>query len=161
MGCLGVHFALVEKDARRLARARDYDALNDMICEIEERWDKKWLQETDKAWDAIHRCLTDGDLDVGFTPLGRVIYADRNLFRGDDMFVSLLTPKRVAASAAAMADIDKKWMRERYFAIDPRAYDAVLDDDDFEYTWGWFVPLRAFFKKAAKAERWVTFTVSY
>ena len=30
--------------------------------EIEEPWDEEWLLEMDKAWDAIHRCLTDGRL---------------------------------------------------------------------------------------------------
>jgi hypothetical protein len=65
---LGVHFALVEKDARRMQRARGNDALQEVLEEIEERWDRRWLQETDKAWDAIHRCLTDGYLRSGSTP---------------------------------------------------------------------------------------------
>jgi hypothetical protein len=32
---------------------------------IEEAWDLDHLAESDKAWDAIHRCLTDGQLDAG------------------------------------------------------------------------------------------------
>lgn len=52
-------------------------------------------------------------------------------------------------------------MCERYYAIDPGDYDGVLDEEDFEYAWGWFVPLRRFYQRAAKAGRWVSFTVSY
>jgi hypothetical protein len=160
---LGVHFALPEKDARRMQRARGNDALQEVLEEIEERWDRRWLQETDKAWDAIHRCLTDGYLYTGSTPLHRVIYAERNLWDGDDdYFISLLTPKRVQAVAEAIRDIKKPWMRERYYEIiDPGDYDGVLGDEDFEYTWGWFVPLRRFYQRAAKSGRWVSFTVSY
>ena len=35
-----------------------------VIEEIEDRWDRDWLVETDKAWDAIHRCLTGGTLEL-------------------------------------------------------------------------------------------------
>lgn len=159
---LGVHFALTDRDARRLRRAQSNDALMDIIEAIEEHGDERWSQETDKAWDAIHRCLTDGKLYSGSTPLHRVIYADRNLYFDDDeYFISLVTPKRVQASFEALRGITKKWMRERYFAIKPRDYDGEISDDDFDYTWGWFVPLRRFFGRAAKAGRWVSFTVSY
>jgi hypothetical protein len=161
MGCLGVHFALLEADARRLQRAKTDDRLTEVIEEIEERWERRWLQETDKAWDAIHRCLTDGGLDSGSTPLHRVIFGDRNLYRGGDYNISLLTPKRVEAVAAAIQGIKENWMREQYYAIDPRDYGGTLGEEDFEYTWGWFVPLRRFYVRAAKAQRWVSFTVSY
>jgi hypothetical protein len=162
---LGVHFALLEKDARRLQRAKDDDALQEVLEEIEERWDKRWLQETDKAWDAIHRCLTDGYLYSGSTPLHRVIYAETNLSfafdEEDDYFASLLTPRRVQGVADAIRGITKAWMRARYFALPADDYDGHIDEDDFDYTWGWFVALRRFYQRAAKAGRWVSFTVSY
>jgi hypothetical protein len=50
-------------------------------------------------------------------------------------------------------------MRRRYDAIDPDEYGGTLCDEDFEYTWGWFVPLRKFFDKAAAHDRAVMFTV--
>jgi len=42
---------------------------------IERPWDQEPLLETDKAWDAIHRCLTDGSLEVvrSSSPLGKLI----------------------------------------------------------------------------------------
>jgi hypothetical protein len=33
-----------------------------VVEEIEEAWESPF--ETDKAWDALHRCLSDGTLDV-------------------------------------------------------------------------------------------------
>src|SRR5262249_7314865 len=134
-----------------------------VINEIEgRRGEVRWREETQKHWDPIHRCLTDGELDCGSTPLHRVIFADRNLCDDDDeRYISLVTPKRVQAVAAAIRGIDKAWMRERYFAIDPEDYDVALDEEDFDLTWEWFVLLRKFFERAAGAERWVTFTVTH
>lgn len=158
----GVHFALVERDALRLRRARTDERRKAVIAEIEERWESQWLQETDKAWDAIHRCLTDGDLDCGSTPRHRVIFADRNLFDdGDDYFISLVTPKRVAAVVPAISSINKAWMRSRYRELGDDYGGYPTSDEDFEYTWEWFTQLRKFFVKAAAAGRWVSFTVSH
>jgi Domain of unknown function (DUF1877) len=67
----GVHFALTAEEEARLVDEPDGDDdhLIDVLGEIEERWDRDWLVETDKAWDAIHRCLTDGTLNYGHDPL--------------------------------------------------------------------------------------------
>lgn len=75
MSCLGAHFALTMEQASRFMGLPDGDdiALREFVEEIEEGadaegWDDEWVQETDKAWDAIHRCLTDGKLEYGDTP---------------------------------------------------------------------------------------------
>lgn len=158
----GVHFALLEKDALRLRRAGTDERRMALIASIEEKWERKWLQETDKAWDAIHRCLTDGELDNGGTPLHRVIFADRNLYDDEDeYYISLVTPKRVAAVVAAIRGIDQAWMRQQYTALGGDYGGYPTSDEDFEYTWSWFAQLRTFFGRAAKAGRWVSFTVSH
>jgi hypothetical protein len=61
--------------------------------------------------------------------------------------------------AAAIARITKADMRRRYNHIDPNEYGRTLCEEDFAYTWGWFVLLRKFFKKAAAHDRPVMFTV--
>lgn len=64
MACRGVHFAIDNKAYEKLLTAGSDDAVIEIVQEeIEEEWDEKWLRETDKAWDAIHRCLTDGKLE--------------------------------------------------------------------------------------------------
>jgi len=63
MACRGVFFALTKEEEAKLLAAADSDAVVEIITEeIEERWDREWLVEMDKSWDAVHRCLGDGSL---------------------------------------------------------------------------------------------------
>ena len=58
MACRGVHFALTsQEDQRLLAATNDAAVVEILQEEVEERWNEEWLYETDKAWDAIHRCF--------------------------------------------------------------------------------------------------------
>ena len=68
MGCLGVHFALTSAQTEALwsaYEAQDDDGVLAVVREIEDAWDEPHLQQTDKAWDAIHRVLADGTLTPG------------------------------------------------------------------------------------------------
>lgn len=63
MSSRGLFLALSkEEEAKLLALDGDDQGVESAILEIEERWDEEWLQEMDKSWDAIHRCLGDGSL---------------------------------------------------------------------------------------------------
>ncbi|MGN9809937.1 DUF1877 family protein [Micromonospora sp. BQ11] len=74
MGSLGVHFAINEDMAARLFAAKDDDVVIDLIEEVEEETTGVDHCDTDKAWDAIHRSLTDGLLgdNNGDHPLNAV-----------------------------------------------------------------------------------------
>lgn len=165
MACLGVHFALTEEQASRLMDTPrlDNDGLMAFVEELEEGlngegWDEQWVQETDKAWDAIHRCLTDGRLAWGRTSFHKCILGTHNLYEGDDYIVNFLSPEEVNEVAMAIRDIDRDELLDRYNAIDTESY-GELSDSDFEYTWSWFPHLRDFFQKAAGAGRAMLFTV--
>lgn len=96
MGCLGVHFPIDAGQAERLLAAKDDDELVGIVKdEIEEAWEL--VCETDKAWDALHRCLSNGTLNTGEgdPPLNRVFFGGRVLNREDDYFVVLVTPAEV------------------------------------------------------------------
>src|SRR5215216_2280040 len=142
MACRGVHFALTPDEAARIACAGDDDDLMAAIEEIEERWDRDWLVETDKAWDAIHRCLTDGTLSYGPTPRHKCILGEESLHEGDDYIVNLVEPAEVKAVAEAIRGIDEASLRERYFALDPDDYDSRTSEEDFRYTWENFRDVR-------------------
>ena len=162
MGCRGVHFALNEVQYKRVISARSDNELVDIIQEdIEEAWDEDWLHETDKAWDAIHRCLTDGKLsfDNGKSPLSTVVIGGNNLYKGDDYIISLVPPENVRSVAELLASIDKAKLKEGYELIDQSDYDGEIGEEDFEYTWEWFKGLPKLFSKAAEAGRAVIFTV--
>ena len=109
MGCLGVHFALDEKTVRKLKSfRREADRLDYIQEELEETYIEEhpeWVAETDKAWDAIHRALTDGDLawDNGGYPLNHVILGGELLYTGEDYVMRLKTPAQVKEVSAALA----------------------------------------------------------
>ncbi|MCA8912298.1 MAG: YfbM family protein [Planctomycetes bacterium] len=164
MGCLGVHFAITEEQAHALIAATDDEAVMAIIEDIEEEtWEEAkeagLLAETDKAWDAIHRCLTNGRMtwDGGEEPLKWAILGGRRMYDGDEYIVTLIDPQQVQAVAEALKDIDEAELRSRYdYMADD--YWVEKNDEDFEYTWHWFQNAKQFFQTAAKAGRYVVFT---
>jgi hypothetical protein len=162
MACRGVHFAITSTDADRLLAAPTPDDVLRIIQEdIEEKWDEEWLHQTDKALDAIHRCLTDGTLDpnAGTYPLKLTVLNGRRIDAGPNYIVSITTPAEAKDVASSLASIDLPWFRSRYSAIDQQDYGQPKSEQDFQYTWDWFKGLDAFFRKAADAQRYVIFTV--
>ena len=131
----------------------------EFVQDVEEQWDQDWLQECDKAWDAIHRCLTDGKLEYGESPMHKCILGKRSVHEGDEYIISFLEPPEVKEVAAAIKSIDLTWMRKKYDAITDPDYEVAKSEDDFEYTWAYFEELRDFFQKVAAAERSMLFSV--
>lgn len=167
MGCIGVYFALTEDDAKKLIGAdNDAEVVKLIREDIEERWDEDWLQQTDKAWDAMHRCLTDGTLVCkGKSIMEKCVLGGKQLHQGDEYIVSFLTPSEVKAVSKALEPIGQEWFRERYFSMkkkflwfDRTEYDGPIGEDDFGYTWSYFKDTRTFFEKASKAGRSMIFT---
>jgi len=161
MSCLGVLFALADVDSQRLLAAGDNDAVMTIIEEIEEKWDEEWLMQTDKSWDALHRCLSNGTVfyDEGKYPLNRTVLGGKHLYNGDDYVVAYVAPNEVKDVAAALSTLSEKDLRSRYDAIDADDYDGEHGEEDFKATWGHFLGVREFYKKAATAGRSVVFTV--
>ena len=162
MGQLGVLFAIDEATVAKLQAATgDDDAVREVIEEVEEAWDKATLAETDKAWDAMHRALTNGDLEWsnGEYPLNHVILGGRSLYEGDEYIAVLKTPDQVRDVAAAVRSIDDEAMGGLYDRNVAPGYDANYGDVDRAYTVDWFSGVRELFMAAADSGRWVLFTV--
>lgn len=165
MGCLGVHFAITRKQMDQLIAATEDDSrdANEVVREIleaiEEKWDRKYLFETDKAWDAIHRCLTEDDTgggldpEAGEPPLNLAILGGECLYDDDDYILALVRPEEVSNVANALAGVTEAWMRERFFRLKQRHTRYPITEEEFGYTWGNFQGMPAFFAKAAKAKR--------
>jgi Domain of unknown function (DUF1877) len=160
VGSLGVHFAIDDETADRLLAATDDEAVMAVVEEIEESMAFNHC-DTDKAWDAIHRSLTDGRLGYGNGeyPLNSAILGSCQLHEGDDYIVSHLTPKRVRDVADALELVDRDRLYAGYQAIDPENYGPEFGAGDFEYTWENFTDVVAFFRRAAETGRHVIFTV--
>lgn len=166
MPCRGVHFALTEAEVEALRRIDDeQERLEFLASQIEEQYFgeeyEEYLAESDKAWDAMHRALSDGSTawDGGEYPLNHVVLAGESLYDAPDYVMSLKSPSQVRDIAAALPAIDKEQFRQRYLAIDVADYGLLLSGDDFEYTWEYFEVVRRLYLKAASESRYVLFTV--
>ncbi|GAA2398374.1 hypothetical protein GCM10010191_01370 [Actinomadura vinacea] len=151
---LGVHFALDQEQERLVLGAEGDEELAAVIEEIEETSDPHWHMPSDKAWDAIHRCLSAED--DGLSP---VILGGRDLYEGEDYFVAYVTAEEVRALAQALPSLDRERFSRRYFAMDVDEYPGPHGERDFAYTWENFEDVREFFARAAEAGRAVVFTV--
>lgn len=178
MGCLAVLFALNEQEVEQLRLVKRQDRSDYMHEEIEEVFFDDYPEytcELDKSWDAMHRMLTDGNLNFEntFQPLCNVIFGGEFLYglvressgevitpetEGDE-FMILKTPEQVAEIAKVLPGRTKAECRECYNKIDEDDYGFPLDDEDFEYTWEYLQESLAFWKKAAEEKRYVLFTV--
>ncbi|MEO0604209.1 MAG: DUF1877 family protein [Myxococcota bacterium] len=156
----GVLFALDDDPAARLAAADGDAAVRDCIADIEEQWDTAWLFQTDKAWDAIHRSLTDGRLlyENGTFPLNHCILGGIQLHAEDHWVVAVTPEEHTADVANALAAVTEDVLRAGYARIDVGDY-PDKSDADFAYTWASFRGLPEFYAKAAEAGRAVVFTV--
>ena len=160
MACLGVHFAPSPEEGERLLAAGDNAAVLSVIEELEEKWDEGWLAESDKAWEAMHRSLSNGTIyyDEGEYPLNRTVLGGKHLYDGDDYIVSYVAPNEVKDVAAALSALTEAAFRARYDAIDPDEYDGAHGEEDFKVTWSHFQGVRDLYRKAAAAGRAVVFT---
>src|SRR5688572_21515235 len=113
MACLGVFFSVAPEQAAALCNADGDEQLMELIEAIEEAWDKEHLAQCDKAWDAMHRCLTDGRLEYGngSYPLSHAVLSPRQLHEGDDYIVSVVLPNEVRDVSAALQGITEDGFR--------------------------------------------------
>lgn len=161
MACRGVYFAITDEQTATLLAADGDDGLMAAIEAIEESWDEDNLAECDKAWDALHRALTDGRLKYGNGeyPFSHCVLGPRQLYEGDDYIVSYVSPDQVRDVAAALKPLTEEWFQERYRSIVPNDYAPEYGADDQQYTWNWFQGIRELYTKAAERGRSVVFTV--
>lgn len=166
MSCLGVHFALTEKEVEVFREFKtDEQRLEHLQEVIEEEYMNRedsppLFAESDKAWDAIHRILADGELTSvgGEYPLNHTVLGGEPLYFGDDYIMILKNPNQVKEVAKELVEIDFGWFSERYRSIDSEDYGFPLDDEDLSYTWEWFQGVRDLYVTAALLERSVLFT---
>jgi len=161
MACRGVLFAISDSDLSKLRGSKNDDELLTVVEEIEERWEEQWLYQLDKAWDAIHRSITDGS--IGFTngtyPLSHCILGGGQLHKGDNYIVSLKTASQATEIAAALRGVTASIFQEKYESIDPQDYGLNHSQEDLEYSWNYFDGIADFYVRAAAANRHVIFTV--
>lgn len=164
----GVFFAINEETVQRLIQLPTNKRV-DFICnDIEEEFfDNKpnYLVEINKAWDAIHRALTDGHLywENGNYPLNHVILGGKVLYGisedESDYIITLKTPQQVKDVALALNNFNKEHFEQGYAKIDMEDYEYNLGFKDLQYSFTWFEKIKPFWQKAACENLHVIFTV--
>ncbi len=158
---LGFHLALSKDQEKELLSLKDVEDLLDFIQEQTEDEDEEWYIFCDTAWDAIHRCLTDGRLsrDNGDYPLNTCIMGGKKLSQDDNVIVTFLDANNVEDLAKAFNKIDRNHMQSKYNAIDADDYILDKSEEDFDFVWDMFLDVRELLNKAADAKRAVFFSV--
>lgn len=177
MSCLAVLFALNEQEVEKLMSVARDGRSEYMHEEIEELFFDdfpEFVCELDKSWDAMHRMLTDGNLDFTnqYPPLCNVIFGGELIYGlvrkpsgevtiiddEDDEYMILKSPEQVAEIAEALPKRTKEECRKCYDRIDGDDYGMEPDEEDFEYTWEYLQDSLSFWRKAADEKRYVLFT---
>lgn len=161
MACRG-HFLALDEHCTSSLLAQDGD--DDGLIEVVHELDMTAAPDScgvDKAWDGIHRCLTEGRLggEDGSYPLNAVILGGLPLYAGDDYVVSFNTAAEVREVASALATLDLRPFTATYWALDPREYGADVDQEGLEYLTYHLRELTAFYRRAADAG-WATVFVA-
>ena len=161
MGCLGGLRAITKEELVKLRNVPRQDRVPDYLDEMVQ----EDSCELDKAWDAIHRALTNGKLEFGHkNSPGCLVIFGGEVMRGnqpgeEDYIVVCKSPVQVRKAAQFLQGLTEEAFRKLYFAIDPGEYEMEPDEDDFEYTWYYLKDSIPFWKNAAEKQLWVLFDV--
>lgn len=147
----GYHIALSRENAKRVFSAQGDDALLKLVEEFKASKAMKadgQLLDLKKAWDPIHRCLTDGDLDPagGEFPLNHVILGGKQLHKGDAQVVVLVRPDMVGFITEALRDLKEPDFRKRFFELVPAKFDQPITEKEYTHIWAIFREVLAFYE---------------
>ena len=163
---LGVLFAVPSETVEHICSLPMRERPEYISEELEELYFEDYPERTaelDKAWDAIHRSLTDGSLcfDCKEYPLGGVILGGELLYYDgeeyDDYIITAKSPLEVSRLAEGLGKLSKAQFRRGYDSIDD-TYPEPKSKDDMEYSWEYLEDAVPFFRHAAKQGLWVLFT---
>jgi hypothetical protein len=157
----GVLYAITEETVAALLAASTDAELLSVVGTLEEEADEGQRADIDKAWDAIHRTLTDGSLNMseGAEPLANAILGGKQLYRGDDDIVSLVLAEQVPEVARALARLDEGTFHQRYARLEQSDYAPVYGKKDARIAWEYFASVVLLYEHAAASGRAVMFTI--
>lgn len=153
----GVLFAIDDEELASLGDADNDDDVRSLVDAIEARWEQAC--ELERAWEGIHRALTDGHLGraaPGPSMVPGAILGGTVLVEREDTLVIVKPADEVQQISTSLAAWDRRRFRSGYFRIDAAEY-GDLEEEDFEYCYAWFERMRAFFAEAAQEERAIVF----
>ena len=163
MACRGAYYAIDDEQRAHILSLSGIDVVS-YIHDLYRDLNHRHYQDVDKAWDAIHRCLT-GDSDPEFVhasagsyPLNQCVLGGQPLYDGDDYIIMLIEPAALQDLVAALETIDEAWMERTYHATCKHVF-PEYGDEDCGYTLNWFLDMKVFLMRAVEANRAVVFYV--
>jgi len=162
----GFHIALGREHAKTLFGIKDDAALLKFLDELKTRPDMKKngrVLETERLWDPIHRCLTEGELDPagGEFPLNHAVIGGKQLHKGADCVAVLVRPDMVRFVSDALSELTEEAMRPKFFGLPKAACATPQDEKNFMALWLALKDLQVFFEAAADNLEAVVFTAKW
>jgi hypothetical protein len=162
----GYHIALGREHAKKLFGLKDEAGIRqflDELCRSPEMKKSGRILDTGGAWDPIHRCLTEGELDpgAGDFPLNHAILGGKQLYKGTDSTAVLVRPDMTRFIADALEELDEDEFRKNFLALNRDSYKGPLGEKDFIETWLAVQNLETFFAAAAENLEAVVFTAKF
>jgi len=161
----GYHIALSREHAKRLFGQKDDENLRKFLDElIADPAMKKSerLFDSGAHWDAMHRCLTEGELDAtaGEFPLSHAVIGGKQLHQGGDYVAALVRPDMTNFVADAIGEVEEESLRKSFFGL-PSSYKGPKDEKAFMAVWLCLQNLKDFYDAAAENLEAVVFTAKY
>ncbi len=162
----GYHIALGREHAKRLFGLKEDQAILQFLEELKADPAMKKsgrLLDSGTAWDAIHRCLTEGELDAsaGDFPLSHAVLGGKQLHQGDDYAAVLVRPDMTRFIADALAEVGEDDFRKKFFALNPQSYNQRIGEKEFTEVWLALQNLKVFYEAATENLEAVVFTAKY
>ena len=159
----GYHIALAREHAKELFGIKEDAALRSFLDDLKARPDMKKsgrVLDSGTTWEAIHRCLTEGELDpaAGEFPLNHAILGGKQLYKGADSTAVLIRPDMTRFITNALDELDEAEVRPKFFALAGGTYARPIDEKHFMEMWRMIQDLRVFFDAAAENLEAVVFT---
>jgi hypothetical protein len=136
----GYLISLTREHAKRLFGQQDDDRLRNFLGELRSAPDLKQsgrVLELGTLWDALHRCLTDGELDPagGEPPLNHAILGGKQLHRGNDYIAAMVRPDMATFVAEALSHVKEDGLRQKFFGLNVESYGRPIDEKHFMEIW--------------------------
>ena len=161
----GFHIALSREHAKRLFGQKDDENLRKFLDELITSPEMKKtgrLFDSGCTWDAMHRCLTEGELDPagGEFPLNHAVLGGKQLHQGNDYVAALIRPDMTTFIAEALGDVKEEDLRKSFFGL-PASYQQPKDEKSFMAIWLALQNLKDFYDAASESLEAVVFTAKY
>jgi hypothetical protein len=162
----GYHIALGREHAKTLFGLKDDAALRGFLEELKARPDMKKsgrVLDMGALWEALHRCLTDGELDPagGDFPLNHAVLGGKQLLKGADYTAVLIRPDMTRFIADALVELTEDDLRKRFFGLAGGSYQEPIDEKHFMQLWLKLQDLKLFFEAATENLEAVVFTAKF